>query len=140
MIGEKKMKIRSCFVSNSSSSSFCFYGFECVAVENLLKNVKPEILKKCTEEMKSKYIEDGTIESEDEIELCDEDYDFLLELFFKETDIVYRLDSGCIQCGVKFNNMRDDETKLEFFNRVQEQFKTILKKPIKLSWIENVLE
>lgn len=134
------MKIRSCFVSNSSSSSFCVYGFECVDVEKFLKNVKTELLNKSKEKMRLKYIEDGEIEADDELEFCDEDNDFLLECIFEETNIRYNLDSGLIQCGVGISNMRDDETKKEFFYRVQEQFKSILKNPIKLSWIENVLE
>jgi hypothetical protein len=134
------MKIRSCFVSNSSSSSFCVYGFGSMAIDKFLNNVKPELLKKCKDTIISKYIEDGEIETEEEFEFCDEDNDFLLECIFEETNIKYNLDSGLIQCGVGISNMRDDETKKEFFNRVQAQFKSILKNPIKLSWIENVLE
>lgn len=102
------MKIRTGFVSNSSSSSFCIYGS--------VVNVKE--LKKSLNIMNKKYcdIEDEMPEG--------------LEAHFTPYN-----DDEC-NVGRSWSSIKDDETGLQFKQRVEADLRTLLKKAVKCQTLE----
>lgn len=108
------MKIRTGFVSNSSSSSFCAFGVIAEADKEFLENW-------------------GMVFTDEDL---NEDGDFmedLLELVYNEVD-KHRLlchqdyDSRRAYIGISYTSMADDETMIQFKARVKETVKKMFPK------------
>ena len=123
------MKIRSGFVSNSSTSSFCIYG---VALEaNIFELVRDEYL----EAFKKKAMEYDGVEDEEEFDLEDafdaSNYE-AMEALCKITgthNLEWHSPDGydCLYIGRAWSNVEDDQTGAQFKQEVRDSIKKILK-------------
>lgn len=106
------MKVRSGFVSNSSSSSFCIYGTY-LEFSEIIEKLKASNLLTVDE---SKKIDDDEDEDEDM-------YENLEELLSKKTDLElyfdYEGDSAWI--GRDWSSVGDDETGRQFKENVESE-------------------
>lgn len=123
------MKIRSGFVSNSSTSSFCIYG---VALEdNIFDLVRDEYL----EAFKKKAMEYDGVEDEEEFEIEDafdgSNYEAMEALcqITKIDHLEWHSPDGydCLYIGRSWSNVGDDQTGAQFKQDVEERIKKILK-------------
>jgi hypothetical protein len=105
------MKLRSGFVSNSSSSSFLIYGTEVDASE-LAEKLN------LTEEEKNSLDEEG-------------DW-YLSEILYKHNEMVKGLEfisaygGEAFYLGLSWDSIGDDETGKEFKSKIEESVKTLL--------------
>lgn len=105
------MKIRMGFVSNSSSSSFCIYG--CTVNKNFGIDILTE---KAIELLKSKdFIEDDEIT---------DNYEAMEKI---PVPFTWCGEEGYIAIGNSPWEMNDNETKLEFQKRTEDQIKEYFK-------------
>ena len=95
------MKVRNGFVSNSSSSSFMIYG---VCLED--------------EELRTRLAAPLT-ESEDDDEYYGDDVYELTEKLSEETGLEVHINEGYNWIGLSYSDIGDDETGLQFKQRVQ---------------------
>jgi hypothetical protein len=100
------MKIRSGFVSNSSSSSFCIYGTY-MTFNEILEKVKSSL-------------------TEDEIEELEEDEYLLREMLEEKTSMTVYSSEGDYWIGRSWADIGDDETGSEFKESVKGELETIL--------------
>lgn len=104
------MKIRNGFVSNSSSTSFALYGA---------------------------YISDEEVEAAGEkrgLDIDDMCNCEILEALLEDTGLSYATPNGDYLVGVDFEDMRDDETKAQFRERIQNTLQEIFGQPISCSY------
>ena len=117
------MKIRTGFVSNSSSSSFCMYGVS-IRYDQMI-----EIL----EEL-DKMPEDN---------IYDDDIGFWLEYedntIFPNLEIRHHCDAEEIYIGEKWENIGEEETGNQFKNRVAEEIEKCLGKKLKCHTVEGII-
>jgi len=111
------MKIRTGFVSNSSTSSFCIYG--AWLGEDDIKKIARHFDKETSDE----EFDDFENYDYEEI-LCSEFYITTPE--YCDTAI-----------GQSIHSMKDSETKEEFKMRVQKQLSDALGEEVKCDWIEH---
>jgi hypothetical protein len=117
------MKIRTGFVSNSSSSSFCIYGccFETSEIEEILKE---------------KYSD----KSEDEISdmICE---DLGSEEMFKNLDVITDYECGNVWIGRSWSKITDDETGRQFKESITSKLKEIFDdKDLECSTFDEVIQ
>jgi len=112
------MKIRTGFVSNSSSSSFCIYG---ISVE------KCQLIRVLNEKF-NLVIEEGSRISKIEDKVYEAKID-LPQMFTTNDD--YR-----VYIGREFSSIQDDETGRQFKNGVEEEIKKIFGEEEKCGTIE----
>jgi hypothetical protein len=98
----KKMKIRTGFVSNSSTTSFCIYGVE------LEKSSIREYLKK---QLVREYDE--------------ADIDFLISKYSKNLEYNYGPESDYVYIGRSFTSIKDDETGAQFKQNIKDEIAKI---------------
>jgi len=128
------MKVRTGFVSNSSSSSFCILGYAFDTSEffdrlSLSDEKKAKILKEANEDHRllDKKDEEGDFKDfEEAFEVLDKNYELyeLVEALGLDAEI----DSECdiIYVGSSFEDLGDDETGGEFKKRIAEEVGEIL--------------
>ena len=119
------MKVRTGFVSNSSSSSFLIYG---IAVEDI------DTLKKS--------LSKTTPKADEEVEEGDEDnYEFLETLLDKPEaeGLEYHVSDYCNWIGASWDTVGDDETGAQFKKRVELSIKQLLGKKMKCETIGEVI-
>lgn len=117
------MKIKTDFVTNSSSSSFVVMGVT-TTMEKLI-NANIELIKE-----KMPYFDDQEIQG---IGLYD------LDFIFKDTGLSYSsqpYDEYNIMIGMCYTSMGDDETMGEFKRRCREQIEKLLKTGVQVHHIE----
>jgi len=95
------MKIRSGFVSNSSSSSFCIYGTSMDFGEVIEKVKEMNIL------------------TEDEMEQIEEDDSLLEEYLSDKTDLAIYVNEDQFWMGRSWASIKDDETGAQFKESVK---------------------
>ena len=105
------MKIRSGFVSNSSTTSFLLWG---MSVEYI--DLKDEIKEKITE----KHWHDEILDFIEKLEVYYDDYDY--------NDNIY--------IGRHYNTLKDDETGREFKDSVENTLKKIIKKELECYFVD----
>lgn len=115
------MKIRTGFVSNSSSSSFCIYGVY-VKEKDILTG--KEILEKGYVQKENIKYDDAL----DDIQAGPNKMGLSVEL------TPYSRDEDCLYVGVSWLNVKDDETGAQFKARVEELVKKVIRKPDKLKF------
>jgi len=131
------MKIRTGFVSNSSSSSFAVYGidmdFDEVTELAIKLGLKEEEIKKSEEEDDDE--EDYSGNEDDDYELAQEVESHFLEQGL--TTAVLGEGNNSIYVGLGFESMKDDETKADFMKRVEALIKKATKSKTKIKgrWI-----
>ncbi len=133
------MKIRTGFVSNSSSSSFVIYGIasEDLDINKLLKKkVKEGIIQAPKPEP-----EDNTEENEDDEDWDDYEYEMMEELAAK-VGLQYHkdYDNGTVYIGINPFNIKDNETGAQFKARVKKTIEDLLGKKVKCEQIEEVIQ
>lgn len=100
------MKLRSGFVSNSSTTSFCIFGISFEDEEELFKRIKPEMKEKC-----------GITEAED----CSADLEYE-----SDTELEFHSDQeGEPYIGLSCTKIGMDETRREFEARVKKGLKEL---------------
>lgn len=136
------MKIRSGFVSNSSSSSFVVYGtyFDDVSsfVKSVMKN-NPDIKKKVEKDFKENGSgEDGEMELDDY--LADNPYD-ILEDIISDNKFEYNIPDGDggVYIGISPFDIKDDETGKQFKDRVKAELEKLVGKKVKVDAINEVV-
>ena len=122
------MKIRSGFVSNSSTSSFLIYGvaLDPSEAEKLLNKAKKAAAKAATAEAEE---ED---EEEDEDEEDSELYETLEEAL-EGTDLEMHYPDGydAYYIGASWSGVKDDETGRQFKQRIEDQLEQVFGKKLK---------
>lgn len=110
------MKIRTGFVSNSSSSSFCIYGIE-TTPEDLINVAKEKGID--VSELETQYKEDGYWE----------DLDWNLRELTNNTSLnIYRFsEEDLTYIGCSMGAMMEDETPREFKRKIREDLMKIFK-------------
>jgi hypothetical protein len=96
------MKIRTGFVSNSSSSSFCLYGVYVEDIDKLLEQAQ-ELFKK-----------NGNSDADPQYPTYPE------SIRHKDTYVLEYADTGIFYLGTELLNMEEDETFREFKDRTQQ--------------------
>jgi len=114
------MKIRSGFVSNSSTTSFCVFG---VGLES--KEVK---------NLRTFFEETDKITAFDGMDIC-ELYDVLDEKFKKIGLSLESHEDYYFWLGATPEQMGQDETRREFEKRITEKLSGILGKDLECDWI-----
>ncbi len=114
------MKIRNGFVSNSSTSSFLIYGIYTDTYEMLEKFKATGFVPEDVEDLTEWLYEDG----EDKI---------------KEKGLSFKssYESGCVAIGISYDEIKDDETGLQFKERIEKAIKEIAGEDIKCSACED---
>jgi hypothetical protein len=117
------MKYRHGFVSNSSSTSFTIYGICLDPVEKTIyKNLQDDFKARCLIEAEK---HGGS----------DPDLECFIKVMREElhVDCQWGQDQYSLYFGFEIDDMKDDETKLQFYDRVERLFKTAFKE-VSCSW------
>jgi len=143
------MKIRTGFVSNSSSTSFCIYGIG-IKENELINLLKPETIKKIRNEIKEREGEDECFEKF--LNEYGENFDIrewlegncsIAEYYCndieRELDIFDDGDYGYCYLGRQYINMASDQTKEAFEKETEEIIKRHLKGDFKCETIEETI-
>lgn len=116
------MKIRTGFVSNSSSSSFCIYGV-CKEFSEIIGNTPKE---KLYEVLSASF--DETVENEEQLDEIIDEYGFyeVIECIFPDnSDLEFHIPEyeDCVYIGASWSSIKDDETGAEFKEKVRREIK-----------------
>jgi hypothetical protein len=114
------MKIRSGFVSNSSSSSFCIYGvhFSENKISSIIKNIPKDVLEK-TDYWKDFIKSDEDLSQEKTIDVFSEECD-INEFFDEVKGVSVEFSPGGYYIGRSYMTLKDTETGADFKKSVED--------------------
>jgi hypothetical protein len=120
------MKIRKGFVSNSSSCSFTLYGVYLDPVEEAVyANLQDDIKARCLIEAEKRG---GDLDLEVFIKVMWEEF---------KIEATWGQDHYTLYFGFSVNEMKDDETKIQFYDRIEKFFQKIFKE-VSCDWHSEV--
>ena len=138
------MKLRTGFVSNSSSSSFVVYGTSFDDASDFIKLViknDDKLKAKIEKHVKEQYGESGEDGEPATLEdIIEDDYYEILEIILEDIGMEYTTpEDGGVMIGVSPFDIKDDETGAQFKARVKAEIEKIVGKKVKCEAIEETI-